>query len=648
LPNIPSGIPAASHTEPKDLLSHVTPLGVQQETPSEPEPTIEHDVSDSDSEYSHNANDNPDMTTTFASKPVPPSLNLGQGHLDSAARASSTFPVLLPSQLNKPLPRSPSSAKFAAFFGWGASSPSATEFSSIPSPTSPKHSLVADDSQASSAFTSTSRSHTQANAATANPLGYCESYLHTPPPPAAVTPSPPAQIEEMEDELKAISAELASSIRREMDLEDLVDRLKAEVNNPQAPGKRTSDYFSDSGISSAKFSEWDQGKEEIETIQRRAEQEKAQIRLELTTKLQDERSKRKGLDQQIKELAQKASQMDTARMNNRDANGRLRDLESTCGDLRRRLSEEQQAKGNFEDLLSALKSELKNAANERDNLRDEVVPQLRARVEGLEAQAAEYSKSTYDATKMQQELRTLKEENTNLRKSKPESDARLSRSNSVTVGAFKLQKPPTGLSRSNTTKQVESREALAERLKDVEAQRDALHSALKSLLERQEFQNRENEKKIKALEVERERLLEASPKKAGFEKDISNLRNEINVLRRRAEEAIDQKWQVEKGLSGLKMDLDRAEEEIASLRSVLKEKDILLPPLTLRSSGNSDILAVPVTSASLEEAYKDLQVAYGEALARVKKLEAGAGTGSDEKTQLALQRLEQSLSTAIS
>ncbi|KAJ9133978.1 Intracellular protein transport-like protein [Pleurostoma richardsiae] len=464
----------------------------------------------------------------------------------------------------------------------------------------------------------------------------------------------------MEDELKAISAELAASIRREMDLEDLVDRLQAEISNPQAPGKRTSDYFSDSGYSSAKFSEYDASKEEVAQIQRRAEQEKAQIRLELTDKLTDERSRRKALDQQIKELGEKASQIDASQMSSRDADARVKELEKTCDDLRRRLSDERQVKDNFEDLLSALRGELQNAANERDNLRDEIVPQLRARVEGLEAQAADSEKLAYETTKMQQELQTLKSENTTLKKSQPVDDAitRL-RSSSVTQQPFKLQQPPMGLSRSNTVArssavkgQTESREALSDRLKDVEAQRDALHSALKSLLERQEFQNRENEKKIRVLEVERDRLLSTSPRKAGYEKEVSNLREEINVLRRRAEEAIEQKWQVEKGLIGLKTDLDRAEEEIASLRALVKEKDILIPTSFTRSSAGSSTgdLTAPVTSASLERAYRELQDSYREALERIKKLEIGGSTTSaaqDEKTKLAMERLEQSLSAAI-
>ncbi len=78
----------------------------------------------------------------------------------------------------------------------------------------------------------------------------------------------------------------------------------------------------------------------------------------------------------------------------------------------------------------------------------------------------------------------------------------------------------------------------------------------------------------------------------------------------------------------------------------MKEKDILIPASFARSSGASDSLGIPVTSASLEKAYKELQAVYADALERIKTLELG--TGSDEKTKLAMQRLEQSLATAVS
>ncbi|KAI1416984.1 hypothetical protein F5Y13DRAFT_204335 [Hypoxylon sp. FL1857] len=626
----------------------------------EEDPLSEHifDGYNSDSSDNSNSNHSNTMSLHVTRKATPPQLNLKP---DNTTPTADSYEVKTPNT-DKPLPKSPGSSKLGTFFGW-TSSPSNTEvsdkgFSPLPSPFNfSKTASVTDASPVTTIGPQSLLDAPKALFGSPNSRDYCESYLATPP---TATLPPSLQIEEMEDELKAISAELAASIRREMDLEDLVDRLQAERDNPTTTAnKRTSDYFSDSGYSSAKLSEYDQSREEIEKIQRRSEQEKAQIRLELTNKLQDERSRRQELDSQIRELSERASQIDLARVNSVDTSGRVKELESTCETLRRKLTEERQVKDNFEDLLTALKGELQNASNERDNLRDEIVPQLRARVEGLEAQAAELEKMTYESTKMQQELQTLKVENTSLKQMQSNSmgtiseeagpaSSRLSRSNSLTgpPSSFKLQRAPSGLSRSKSVKSSESRDQLSERLKDVEEQRDALHRALKNLLERQEHQNRENEKKIRALEMERDRLLTESPQKAGFQKEISNLRAEINVLRRRAEEALEQKWQVEKGLGGLKMDLDRAEQEIASLRSLLDEKDILIPPSLARQSSGSDRLAVPVTSNSLAVAYQDLQKAYAESLERIKKLEASSS--QDELTKIAMEKLERTLSFTVS
>lgn len=113
----------------------------------------------------------------------------------------------------------------------------------------------------------------------------------------------------MEKELKDISSELAASIRREMDLEDLVERLQSEAQNTTTPGKRTSDYFSDSGTSSIKYSESDARQDELDRMIRKTEQEKGQMRLELTNKIQDERHRRKQLESQVRNLEEKASQV---------------------------------------------------------------------------------------------------------------------------------------------------------------------------------------------------------------------------------------------------------------------------------------------------------------------------------------------------
>jgi hypothetical protein len=214
--------------------------------------------------------------------------------------------------IQKSQPKSPSTSKLGSFFGWGGTtSPSSSTttfsdkaYSPIPSPHASElnlsHSHVHPKTNTRSPPTAIDIPKANADAG-----GYFGSaYLQIP----LATPTSPVQVEEMEKELKDISAELASSIRREMDLEDLVDRLQAEAQN-STPGKRTSDYFSDSGTSSVRFGESDPRQDELDRMQRKTEQEKAQIRLELTEKVQDERTRRKQLESQIRTLEEKASQV---------------------------------------------------------------------------------------------------------------------------------------------------------------------------------------------------------------------------------------------------------------------------------------------------------------------------------------------------
>lgn len=109
---------------------------------------------------------------------------------------------------------------------------------------------------------------------------------------------------DVEEELREISTELAGSIRREMELEDLVDRLQLEASQGPELGRRTSDYFSDSGSGSYRYavSDADGKLEDLAKQKRLSEQEKAQFKLSLTQKLQDERSQRRILEEHIRQL----------------------------------------------------------------------------------------------------------------------------------------------------------------------------------------------------------------------------------------------------------------------------------------------------------------------------------------------------------
>ncbi len=366
--------------------------------------------------------------------------------------------------------------------------------------------------------------------------------------------------------------------------------------------------------------------------------------------------------------------MDRERATSSGAASRVQELESSLEDHRRRLQEERRVKENFEDLLTALKGEIAQYRDERDNLRDEVVPQLKARLEGLEGDAGEHQKLTYENARMQQELQSLKNENTtlmNARRLQLEMQNHSSRFNPIAEeeGATTAMSQAPGLTRSTSlargnagglsrsssmkrsnsisSKERESRESLADRVKDIEMQRDALHRALKSLLERQTFQNKEHEKKMRSLEIERDRALNSqSPRRMGYEKEVTGLRDEIKHLRRRADDASMQKYQIEKGLGGLKKDLDRAEQETSSLRKVLQEHDILVPEFSDEMSQDTSTGA-HATSASLEKAYRDLQVSQAISINKLRELHSGApSSAEDADTAATMEKLLKSMNNA--
>ncbi|KAK0615395.1 Protein ORF73 [Lasiodiplodia hormozganensis] len=562
-----------------------------------------------------------------------------------------------------------------------------------------------------------------------------------------------AHVEELERELREISAELAGSIKRELELEDELESYKAENPTGTTENRRTSDYYSDSGASSAKFpiGDTEARLETLEKLRRKAEQDRAQAKNETAQRLQDELRRRADLEAQVQSLEEQLQ-----------GNEKL-------DDIKRRLADEKQAKENLEDLLAALRQAHDKDRGERDNLRDEIIPQLTARLSGLETGAGEVEKLRYENTRLQQELesfqmeilpdlrtrleqfkdmqqenarlqyeldnvrnetndaqadrieklqdeitrlkrqlstvqneaniaevaqlqasqlqslgeensrlqqevQTLRNENQSLINARrmrlelaqssdrfnsiseegeegaPSASPKigLSRSNSLARNSVQLLKRGSrsgtlsGLSRSNSVKEKgEAPRDFGEKMKDVEEQRDALHRALKQLLARYEQQQKDHAKKIKLLEMERDRALNVSPRRTAFHNEVTNLRAEINLLRKRADDALDQKWQVEKNLGGLRMDLARAELETSSLRDLMGEKDMFAQERR-PSAGSvySDDSQAPVT---LERAYKELQTLHALSLARVKGMEEGEDAAEAERV---LGLLKQSISDA--
>ncbi|KAJ4504031.1 hypothetical protein HRR83_007667 [Exophiala dermatitidis] len=443
------------------------------------------------------------------------------------------------------------------------------------------------------------------------------------------------KVVQLEAELREISTELANSIRREMDLEDLVDRLQSEGPGLTREMDRTSDYFSDSGTSSIRPSTSEGNtKEEVQRIKREAEQLRAQLKVEMSQKWQNERSSRQALESHISILEQKLSHSRRENNLSADISAKAKELEVALDDAKRRLVEERQTKENFEDLLTALRVELEQHRNERDNLRDEVVPQLRSQIAGLESSLAEVQSlrdenaALHAARTLNTQFQSIAEEGGMVESPTspfPGRSTGLQRSNTIHMNRSSTRAQnnrSNSLSRSNSIVNravPENQQSLADQLKDVMEQRNALHSTVKYLLRRQEAQRRQYEKRLKLAEAERDRANSIhSAKKGGYEREVRKLRSEINVLRKRTDDALEQKWQCEKGLSGLKMDLDRSKQETASLKTLLQSRDETAPE---------------VLSSSLEQALQQLQQQREQA-----RHQESAGLLNDQELATELER----------
>ncbi|KAF1830257.1 hypothetical protein BDW02DRAFT_633793 [Decorospora gaudefroyi] len=564
-------------------------------------------------------------------------------------------------QNNKP--KSPGGG-FTSFFGWnsrpqaGAESP-ATAFSDQSlSPESPRYKQPTTPAKSKPIGL---------DIPAANSLG---SYFNVPGTPLlSSSPQMNAHVEELERELREVSSELAASIQREMELEDEVERWKAESSTAMSDNRRTSDYYSDSGTSSIRFPIGDPETklEEVETQRRRAEQERATLKVRMAERLQEELRRRRDLEEQVQQLEDQVSEK--SRSGSVVEAPRVKELALSLEDAKRRLAEERQVKENFEDLLTALREELEKHRNEADNLRDEVVPQLKARLEVLETDSADTEKLMYETTRMQQEIYHLRAENESLVNAQrvqqqapqqpvhfesiaeeaevaPLSKLRvgLTRSNSLARSSAGLNSKRGSLSRSNSVKDRSGdispvgAPMVSNPIKELEEQRDALHKALRLLLQRQELQTKEFQRRLKEVETERDAALNLTPRRTAFHKEVTGLRQEVDSLRRRADDALEQKWQCEKGLSGLRMDLDRAQQETGSLREILREHDISIPEIRLENE-----------PLALDKAYNELRTTHALSLARVKQLESseeeslGAAGAEAERT---LDLLKQSISDA--
>ncbi|KAK6335613.1 hypothetical protein TWF696_002380 [Orbilia brochopaga] len=493
------------------------------------------------------------------------------------------------------VPRTPvrtktAGGKFGSFFGWGSS-------------TTQDISPIDDNNRISLAEQRMSKIPSNIDVSLANSQ---PSHPKRTDSGISLPPRTPMTIEEtLEEELRIISADLAASIRRELELEDLVESLQISADTQGKlgtnAGKRTSDYFSDAGTGTSSYDLDLPSKEQLDydRVVRKSEQAQAQIRLELTQKIQDERQRRKGVELQVRELEEIVSQGDSLTSRRSVSPSRVRDLEIALDDARRKLSEERNLKANFEDLVKAIRDELQGYRNERDNLRDEIVPQLRARVEGLEAELAESQKTPYEATKMQQEIDDLRQKYAQLLESNRQMEKRQSEQT--------LNSAPTSAPATPGSAMFKDRESLLERLKDIEAQRDALQLGLRNLRMRTEVDNKKASERIRTLEWERNRALRPSYRKMRKDKENAAFKCQLERLRHRSDNAVDSKYVCERNLASLRLDLDRSEQELDDLRALLREQDDLARQMEELQESCKQLIAQSEGDEEMEQLASELR-----------------------------------------
>ncbi len=389
-------------------------------------------------------------------------------------------------------------------------------------------------------------------------------------------------VEELREELRDVSVELATSIQREMDLEDGMDRLNAALQTGSDEGnRRTSDYFSESSGSSARLS-GTQGESRIEGLEkmrRKAEQEKAQMRRDLAHRLEQDLAQRREFELHRQSLeSQLRTQQDT-QDTLETMTQKAKDFEAALGEARRRLVDEQQIRENIEKLFNGLQQD--TSSNKGRSGNDATVAELRSQIKSLESDATRAQQLSLENARLHRELDSMKVEQTARQRSPTKRTEVVM--NDLTKDELPMSPKASafGLTRNTSTvrrrsvrqgsisSDIATPESHVETLKHIEEQRDALQNTLKNLVRRYDQQEHHHSKQMRALQRELDRAMNRDPKRISLNSEVQNLRSEVKQLRECADEVLEQKWQCEKGLSGLRIDMDRTQQETSKLRETL-------------------------------------------------------------------------------
>ena len=236
----------------------------------------------------------------------------------------------------------------------------------------------------------------------------------------------------MEEEFQAICSQLVKSIRRESDLDVLVNELQGRIAALEARLEGLRRRSTDSGYSSPTLAAREHHNDDAD---QRSKFHESQI----TTLEPGKERKIIGCRPDCRPDC--AGSEGTLA----EATCYTSELQAACNELRRHLSQERETNSNLENLVSGLNASMKQICRERDSLREMLI---RKQMPG----------STYEASLQ--------------RETAPHASAN----------------PPGPVCLTDTQGGSQTHQ---QQLRDVRNQRDALHGALKNLLQRQDVQTRE-------------------------------------------------------------------------------------------------------------------------------------------------------------
>ncbi|KAK9473949.1 uncharacterized protein V1510DRAFT_413135 [Dipodascopsis tothii] len=302
-------------------------------------------------------------------------------------------------------------------------------------------------------------------------------------------------VKSLEHELRQVSTDLAASIKREMDLEMMLDKFATTESN--ADGFGDDDNSSgDESVNSHSYrnSFYAKRLQELEKKLRSEQQEKAQMRVEFLQSLDAERERSRELETRLGETrsrkvrAGRDAWLTAQHEPSDEVQAKLSLLESALDDARRKLTFERSNGHNLEYLLASMKEELEDDSKfSHDKIENRSLSVSPHMLSGASSPVASEMSAATGARWERERLYDL---------SRPSSKGNLEEPERV------LSKSVSQHSLGSMTSGASAHQEATEQIKDLESQREALQQAIRSLRERYTLELKHSNDKVKSLEAQ--------------------------------------------------------------------------------------------------------------------------------------------------